>query len=506
MSSSTSQQRRCSLCRGPLAADNRAAVCSPCGRRLSAAAQAPQMPDEFWERPELQAAFKQQRFGAVVAAYRHALGGAVTQARMAGWLSASGSHLSQEQVSRIERRRSAVNDLRKLDRWARALRIPQRYLWFALSDPTSDASTGQQAGSTVPATSDSACSGDSEGDNVRRRELLLRGPGAGLAVIADSSPAGSAAGPAAGRPVTARPAVGMTDVETVRAMTNTFRSLDNKFGGGHSRSQVNAYLNSIVDPMVRNGRYTDTVKVELFSATGELHQLIGWMAYDTGQASIGHRHLRAGLRLCQEVGNNALAAEMLAGMSHHAAFAGAPETAVDLALGAHQAANMTAIGALRSEAAVMEAHGLALEGDKTSCLAALRKAEQEFGVRGRDVPAWLSYFDEAYLAAKFAHVFRDLRLPEEAERFARKSLEMVDGYERGRLFNTAVLAASLADQGRVDEACAMAMRAVDMAGAIRSIRIVVYLSDVARRLAPFRATVDVRGLYERMADAGIPVG
>ena len=88
------------------------------------------------------------------------------------------------------------------------------------------------------------------------------------------------------------------------------------------------------------------------------------------------------------------------------------------------------------------------------------------------MPAWLSYFDEAYLAAEFAHV----------------------------------LAGSLADQGRVDEACAIAMRAVDMAGTIRSTRIVVYLSDVARRLAPFRATADVRGLYEHMADAGISVG
>jgi hypothetical protein len=236
-------------------------------------------------------------------------------------------------VSRIERGRCAVNDLQKLDRWAQALRIPQRYLWFTLSSPTSDASAEQAPEPNLPATSGSAGSGGSEGDNVRRRKLLVCGPGAGLAVIADSSPAGSTAGPAAGRPVTARPAVGMADVETVRAMTNTFRGLDNKFGGGHSRSQVNAYLTSIVDPMVGNGRYADTVKVELFSATAELHQLIGWMAYDTGQALIGHRHLRDALRLCQEVGNNALAAEMLAGMSHHAAFAGAPETAVDLALG-----------------------------------------------------------------------------------------------------------------------------------------------------------------------------
>ena len=349
-------------------------------------------------------------------------------------------------------------------------------------------------------------SGDSEGEDVRRRELLLRGPGAGLAVIADSSPAGSAAGPAAGQPVTARPAVGMTDVETVRAMTNTFRQLDSEFGGGHSRSQANTYLTAIVEPMVHNGRYTDTVKVELFSATADLHQVIGWMAYDTGQASIGRSHLRDGLRLCQEVENDALAAEMLAGMSYQAGFAGAAEGAVDLALAAQQAAKMRAIGPLLSRAATMEAYGLALQGDKTGCMAALRKAEQEFARRGYDVPPSLTHFDYAYLASMFAFAFRELRLPEEAERFARRSLEMADGNERGRLIRTAVLVGSLADQGRVDEACAMAEHAVDMAGTIRSTRIVVYLSDVARRLAPFRAAVEVRGLYERMADAGIPVG
>jgi hypothetical protein len=87
----------------------------------------------------------------------------------------------------------------------------------------------------------------------------------------------------AGRPVTARPAVGMADIETVRAMTNTFRQLDNKFGGGHSRSQANAYLTAIVDPMVGNGRYTDTVKVELFSVTAELHQLIGFFPAVDGE-------------------------------------------------------------------------------------------------------------------------------------------------------------------------------------------------------------------------------
>ncbi|MPZ66627.1 MAG: hypothetical protein GEU83_14320 [Pseudonocardiaceae bacterium] len=62
-----------------------------------------------------------------------------------------------------------------------------------------------------------------------------------------------------------------------------------------------------------------------------------------------------------------------------------------------------------SEAAVMEAHGLALAKDTRDCLAALRESEEAFAAATeRERPDWLGYFDGAYLAAKFGHCFRDL--------------------------------------------------------------------------------------------------
>lgn len=196
---------------------------------------------------------------------------------------------------------------------------------------------------------------------------------------------------------------------------------------------------------------------------------------------------------------------MFAGMSHHAAFHGAPESAVELAMAARQAASRSAVPALLAESAVMEAHGLALHGDKSASLRALHEAEQAFNTANvADTPSWLTYFDNAYLSAKFAHTFRDLGMPREAELFARRSLQMSEGYERGRLFNTALLASTLADQRRVEEACATAIRAVQMAESVRSVRGAAYLSDVGRRLAPFRASTDVRWLYGQMAKAGLP--
>ena len=477
--------RSCRSCGGRLAADNRMDLCSPCLRRseLEPATAGPRMPDEFWDQPELRAALEQRHFGRVVKAYRQARGGDVTQALIARWLG-----VSQVQVSRIERGRSAVNDLQKLDRWARSLRIPPDRLWFTLSPQTSDAYRDQASTPNLPPAT------DSDGDDVRRRQFL-KAAGVGVSLLTGSV--------AASKPANSTSAPGSPDVETVREMTNTFRRLDNKFGGGHSRTAANAFLSSTVEPLIRDGRHKNGVKAELFSATAELHQLLGWMAYDTGQVQAGRKHLQYALRLCQNAGNDALAAEMLAGMSHHAAFFGAPEAAVDLALAARQTAKGAGLLVLCAEAAVMEAHGLALQGDKAGCLAALRDAEQLFTRNSSDIPLWLGYFDEAYLAAKFAHTFRDLSQPREAEQFALRSLEMSDGYERGRLFNLALLASTQADLRRIDEACATATLAVQMADTVRSTRTASYLADVARRLAPFRANVEVRALYERMANAGI---
>jgi tetratricopeptide (TPR) repeat protein len=258
-------------------------------------------------------------------------------------------------------------------------------------------------------------------------------------------------------------AVGMTDVQVIREMTQTFRRLDNRFGGGHARSAITNYLASDVLPLLREGRYRSDVRRELSGAVAELDQLAGWMAYDVGDTISGYRHLSQAMRLCQDFGDDALAGEMLAGMSHQAAFRGSSTLAIDLARAAKDKGKQAGMPALVSESAVMEAHGLALTKDVKGCLAALRESERAFAAaEGRDRSEWLAYLDDAYLAAKFGRCFRDLGRPVEAERFARRSLDMNDGYVRGRLFNLALLGSALADQRKVEEACETGGQAVRM--------------------------------------------
>jgi tetratricopeptide (TPR) repeat protein len=486
---SEGHQRRCQGCGTPLARDNRSRRCGPCSRHEAQTSCAPTKPDDFWRRAALRDALGARHFGQVLYAYRHEHRPVLTQATVGRWLG-----LTQGQISRMERTAQPTHDLNKLDQWARSLHIPQRYLWFQLSRRPDHADAR-------PRHADSLGYESEAGDEDVQRRQLLRAASAGAASAGSLVFGWFGAKPP---PPSASRAVGMTDVQIIREMTQTFRRLDNRFGGGHARTALTNYLASDVLPLLREGRYRDDVHRDLFAAVAESFQLAGWMAYDVGDVDSGRRYLRQAIHLCQDVGDDALAGEMLAGMSHQAAFWRSPALAIELARAAKDNGKRVGVPALVSESAVMEAHGLALVNDARGCLAALRESEQAFAaVEKRDRPEWLAYFDGAYLAAKFGRCFRDLGRPVEAERFARRSLDMRDGHERGKLFNLALLASVLADQRKVDEACETGMVALRIAHDVRSARTAIDLADLSRRLAPFRAESAVRMLDERMKAAGV---
>lgn len=468
--------RACTGCATALARDQTGRLCSPCER----AGRPRDSKTKVWVNDSVREALLSRHFGRVMAAYRHVHDPVMTQTMMGDLLG-----LTQAQVSRIENAAEAPAHLVKLQRWSATLGVPAELLWFAPANSLDDGPVAWNA--MVPVES------QHDGDSVERRKFLRVGATAiGATLLAGST-----------TPARKRVDPGCL-ADSVRDMTRHFRGLDNRFGGGHSKSVATAYLTTIVEPHLRAARGSAADRKRLFTAAAELQHLVGWMSFDTGQPRDGHRHLRLALKLCQEAGDDALAAEMLAGMSHQATFHGSPSSAVDLALAAGHSAKRAGSMALRAEAAVMEAHALSLSKDRSGALTALGDAERAFNASDLATsPDWLGYFDHAYLAAKFGHTFKELGMPVEAEQFARRSLDMTDGYDRGRLFNTALLASALADQGRIEESCVTAATAVRMSGAVRSVRGASYLTDVGRRLAPHRRVPAVVDLFDQMADAGL---
>jgi transcriptional regulator with XRE-family HTH domain len=220
-------ERRCQGCRTRLARDNHARLCSPCSRHEVQASSAPTKQDGFWERAALRDALESRHFGQVLNAYRYDHRPVLTQAKVGRWLG-----LTQGQVSRLERTAQPTHDLNKLDQWARALHIPQRYLWFQLSEQPACADPRPRDAHSLDDEFETG------GEDVQRRQLL-RAAAAGAASVG-SSTFGWFSTQSASR--SDMRAVGMTDMQIVREMTQTFRRLDNRFGGGHAHSTVTNYL------------------------------------------------------------------------------------------------------------------------------------------------------------------------------------------------------------------------------------------------------------------------
>ncbi|WP_052710866.1 helix-turn-helix transcriptional regulator [Pseudofrankia sp. DC12] len=299
---------------------------------------------------------------------------------------------------------------------------------------------------------------------------------------------------------TGRRPVGPPDVEIVHRATGLFRELDNQYGGGYVRELVARFLDAEVAPLLRDGRFDEPVGSALLSAAAELTQLAGWTSYDAGLHGLGQRYLVQALRLALAAADLPLGAEIIAAMSHQASYLGAAEEAVDLARAAARTAADAGVVAIAAEAAVLEAHGLALQGEERMCAVALDRAEHALDRADRTAdPKWIGYFDEAYLSARFGHCFAALGRGDLAQRFAERSLEMDGRYVRGRQFNLALLARAHAQAGEVEQAATVGIEAASAAEGLRSARSEDYLRDLAGRLAPHAGLPAVDAFTDRLA-------
>lgn len=293
--------------------------------------------------------------------------------------------------------------------------------------------------------------------------------------------------------------VGRPDIDMIRRITGVYRALDNQYGGGHVRDSVVRFLDGEVATLLR-GRYDVRTGKALLSAAAEMTQLAGWSTYDMGMNGLAQGYMVQALRLAAAAGDRALGAEILAAMSHQAAYMHAAVEAVDLARAAGRAAADAGVTAIQAEAAVLEAQGHASGKDEAACAVALDRAERALDRADRTSdPQWIGYFDEAYLAAKFGHCFTALGRGDLAQRFAVRSLEM-DGrhYARGRQFNLALLAVAHAQAGDPEQASVIGVQAAEAAEGLRSARAHDYLNDLANRLTSHIGLPAVQTFTERV--------
>ncbi|AEW95664.1 MULTISPECIES: helix-turn-helix domain-containing protein [Streptomycetaceae] len=294
------------------------------------------------------------------------------------------------------------------------------------------------------------------------------------------------------------PRVGLGDVTVVKSTSDMFAQLDDRFGGEHARQSVIQYLSQDVAPLLK-GTYTESVGRALFSTVAECTLLAGWMSYDACHHGLAQRYFLQALRFAQDGNDRRLAGSILSAMSHQATFVGEFVHAATLARAALMGISGVATPTLRAQFHAMEARALARTGDRRGCEAALAQAAKHLESRNSDdEPEWITYFDEAELAAEAAHCFRDVRSARQAVAYAENA--MSGSHVRSDFFATMVLADAHLHAKDPEEACRVALDALDLGEQLRSARCVAYLAEFRGHLDSVGDCAAVRDFHEQVAD------
>ncbi|MFD8540960.1 hypothetical protein [Streptomyces rubrogriseus] len=292
--------------------------------------------------------------------------------------------------------------------------------------------------------------------------------------------------------------VSLGDVAAIKTTADMFAQLDDQFGGDHARHAVIQYLSNDVAPLLR-GRYTEQVGRALFSTVAEATLLAGWMSYDACHHGLAQRYFLQALRLAQDANDRRLAGSILSAMSHQATFLGRYTQAATLARAALLGISPVATPTLRAQFHAMEARALARTGDVAACEAALSAATKALESRNNeDEPEWISYFDDAELAAEAAHCFRDVNSARRAVVHAENA--MSGSHVRSDFFATMVLADAHLRAGEVEEACRVALDALDLGEQLKSARCVSYLAEFRRNLSTSGRSIAARDLAEQAGE------
>ncbi|NUU20161.1 MAG: transcriptional regulator [Streptomycetaceae bacterium] len=298
------------------------------------------------------------------------------------------------------------------------------------------------------------------------------------------------------------------DVERIRQTVVMFRKLDRAQGGGDLRDTVVNHLNGVARTKL-SGAYGEDVGRALFRAVAELTELAGWLSFDSGRHALAQRYHIQALRLAQAADDRAYGAYVMANMACQAVYLRHGWEAVQLARAAQQGARGTLTHRGQALVLAMEARGHAAMKDERSCVEALTAAERSLECAdGDDDPAWCQYFDKAELIHEFAHCHRDLRLPRATQGFAREAIGLrTDGYTRRCAQDTTFMAAAHLEERELDQACAKATEALDIAGKLNSSQCNDFLREFRTRLKPYQTERVVREFHAQAAEmyAGMAV-
>lgn len=279
--------------------------------------------------------------------------------------------------------------------------------------------------------------------------------------------------------------VGWHEVEQVRAVTAALAATENMFGGGPAAVTAPAALRWAM--ALLSARATREVGAALYEAVGNLAGVVGFVAFDVGDAARARR-LSAAALWCAEQGSSwALRGAVLADVARqHMAARDLDDalSAVEFALVRDDRLSATACAAI----GVVRAQVLAALGRHAEARVAVERADTDFARRESTAgaePPWLSYYDAAEHAGSTAKALMALDLHAGRPGIATERLGVAvaghrSNYPRSRAFSSVRLAALQMRVGDPREAVTTGRAALERTAGISSGRLDTELRRLAR--------------------------
>ncbi|GAB3213731.1 hypothetical protein GCM10027294_47880 [Marinactinospora endophytica] len=246
--------------------------------------------------------------------------------------------------------------------------------------------------------------------------------------------------------------VGPGEIEAVSTMAEAFSTLDDKFGGGHARAAMAAYITNDLTRWLRADASPEN-RARLHAAAAEFLYLAGFMAWDDEAHGLAERYYLQALGLAAEAGDPLTYATVLRGMSIQASALGHHGEALHLVEAAESAAKSAAQPRMRAFLAGQRAVAQAALGDRRSAVASLGEAERDLESATSPAETFGSYhhaafsFQEAHLRAHLGDVDGAVKAMTVSNR-CRPAQE-----RRSRALSTALLGDYRFRAGHLEAAC-----------------------------------------------------
>ncbi|MGI5518795.1 helix-turn-helix domain-containing protein [Streptomyces sp. CA-106131] len=278
-------------------------------------------------------------------------------------------------------------------------------------------------------------------------------------------------------------------LQALRASIQDYWRRDDQHGGEALRPAVVGQLRYVID-LLKETR-SEPVQRELYAVAAELARLTGWTHFDARQYSQARSYFGEALQLAKQINDRQFMANVLACMSLQATYQDKPADALAYVSAAQDEAHAApgTTPRVQSMLAMREAFAQATLGNRAATHAAITEAHRQFErIQPSDAdPPWVAYFDEPKLIVDTGIAHGRLGEAATAEPLIADALRRENSTnQRGHAFHAFWLARTQLQQGKLDQACRTATKAVEKASTVASQRVTGHLREFYDQLEPHR--------------------